>query len=194
MEQILRYPLTPVPLSISHVGGTMQKTPKSKLLQELEKRVASNPPTNVEVTITDGMFFFHFLYQPPSNFPGLADHLLTQVCKQRGTEIHLVFNKTISPSIKDAERNKRSNQRDMAYQITGPEQKHPSNWLQAFRGDQFKETICHIFSQLFGEQQFRQNLGFKEANCDTSTMVIRVISLYLKKLHTMRSTKRQIQE
>ena len=34
MEQILRYPLTPVPLSISHVNGTMQKTPKSKLLQE----------------------------------------------------------------------------------------------------------------------------------------------------------------
>ena len=88
MEQILRYRLTSVPLSISHVSGTMQKTPKSKLLQELEKRVASNPPTNVNVTIIDGMFFFHLLYQPPSSFVGLADHLLRQVCKQRGTEIH----------------------------------------------------------------------------------------------------------
>ena len=56
--QILRYPLTSMPLSMSHVGGTMQKTPKSKFLQELEKRVASNPPTNVDVTIIDGMFFF----------------------------------------------------------------------------------------------------------------------------------------
>ena len=28
MEQILRYPLTPVPLSTSHVNGTMQKTPR----------------------------------------------------------------------------------------------------------------------------------------------------------------------
>ena len=37
MGIILRYPLTPVPLSISHVGITMQKTPRSKLLQELEK-------------------------------------------------------------------------------------------------------------------------------------------------------------
>ena len=110
MEQILRYPLTPVPLSINHMGGTMQKTPKSKLLQELEKRVASNPPTNVEVTITDGMFFFHFLYQLSSNFAGLADHLLRQVYKQRVTGIHLAFDKTISPSMKDAERNKRSNQ------------------------------------------------------------------------------------
>ena len=109
-KQMLRYLLIPVPLSISHVNGTMQKTPKSKLLQELEKRVASNPPTNVDVTIIDGMFFFHLLYQPPSTFAGLADHLLRQVCKQRGTEIHLVFDKTILPSIKDVERNKRSNQ------------------------------------------------------------------------------------
>ena len=141
MKQILRYPLTPLPLQIHHLAGTMQKTPKSKLLQELEKRVASNPPTNVDVTIIDGMFFFHLLYQPPSTFPDLADHLLIQVCKQRGMEIHLVFDKTISPSIKDAEKNKRSNQRGMAYQITEPEQKCPSNWLQVLKGDQFKEAL-----------------------------------------------------
>ena len=130
MEQILRYPLTPAPLPISQ-----QKTPKSKLLQELEKRVASNPPTHVDMTIIDGMFFFHLLYQPPSTFAGLTDHLLRQICKQRGTEIHLLFDKTVSPSIKYAERNKRSSQRGMSYQITGPEQIRPSNWLQARKGD-----------------------------------------------------------
>ena len=98
----------------------MQKTRKSKLLQELEKRVASNPPTNVDVTIIDGMFFFHLLYQTSSTFAGLAGHLLRQVRPQRGTKIHLVFDKTIS--IKHAGRNKRSNQQGMAYQITGTEQ------------------------------------------------------------------------
>ena len=53
----------------------------------------------------------------------------------------MVFDKTILPSIKAVERNKRSNQRGMAYQITGPERKRPSNWLQALREDQFKEAI-----------------------------------------------------
>ena len=162
MEQILRYLLTPVPLSISHVSGTMQKTPKSKLLQELEKRVASNPPSNVDVTIIDGMFFFHLLYQPPSTFAGLADHLLRQVCKQRGTEIHLVFDKTISPSIKDAERNKRSNQRSMAYQITEPEQKRPSNWLQALRGDQFKEALVTFLVDYLENSNSTRILGSKK--------------------------------
>ena len=162
MEQILRYPLTPVPLSISHVGGTMQNTPTSKLLQELEKRVATNLPTNADVTILDGMFFFHLLYQPPSTFAGLADHLLRQVCKQRGTEIHLVFDKTISPSIKDAERNKRSNQRGMAYQITRPEQKRPSNWLQALRGDQFKEALVTFLVDYLENSNSARILGSKK--------------------------------
>ena len=119
----------------------MQKTPNSKLLQELEKRVASNPSANIDVTIIDGMFVFHLLYQPPPTFAGLADHLTRQVCKQRGTEIHFVFNKTISTSMKDAEGNKISNQQGMAYQITRPEQKRPSNWLQAPSGDQFKVAL-----------------------------------------------------
>ena len=161
-KQMLRYLLIPVPLSISHVNGTMQKTPKSKLLQELEKRVASNPPSNVDVTIIDGMFFFHLLYQPASTFAGLADHLLRQVCKQRGTEIHLVFDKTISPSIKDAERNKRSNQRGMAYQITRPEQKRPSNWLQALRGDQFKEALVTFLVDYLENSNSTRILGSKK--------------------------------
>ena len=161
MEQILRYPLTPVPLSISHVGGTMQNTPTSKLLQELEKRVATNLPTNADVTILDGMFFFHLLYQPLSTFAGLADHLLRQGCKQRRTEIHLVFDKTISPSIKDAER-KRSNQRGTFYQITRPEQNRPLNWLQALRGDQFKEALVTFLVDYLENSNSARILGSKK--------------------------------
>lgn len=162
MEQILKYPLTPVPLSMSHVDGTMMKTPKSKLLEELEKRIASSPPSKIDVTIIDGMFFLHLLYQPPSTFGGLADYLLRQVCKQKGTEIHLVFDKTISPSIKDAERNKRSNHRNMAYQITGPEQKRPSNWLQALRGDQFKEALVTFLTNYWENENSARILDSKK--------------------------------
>ena len=150
-----------MPLPISHVGGTMQNTPMSKLLQELEKRVATNLPTNVDVTILDGMFFFHLLYQPPPTFAGLTDHLLRQGCKQRRTEIHLVFDKTISPSIKDAER-KRSNQQGTFYQITRPEQKRPLNWLQALRGDQFKEALVTFLVDFLENNNSARILGSKK--------------------------------
>jgi len=50
----------------------------SKLLQDFEKRVEPNATTNVDVTIIDGMFFLHLLYQPPLTFGGLVAHLLRQ--------------------------------------------------------------------------------------------------------------------
>ena len=120
----------------------MQKTPKSKLLQELEKRVASNPSANIDVTIIDGMFVFHLLYQPPPTFAGLADHLTRQVCKQRATEIQFVFNKTISTSVKDAEGNKISNQQGMAYQKTS------IKLASSTQRRSIQSSSCHIFSQL----------------------------------------------
>ena len=108
------------------------------------------------------MFFFHLLHQPPSTFADLADHFLRQVCKQRGTEIHLVFDKTILPSIKDAVRNKRSNQRGMAYQITGSEGKHPSNWRQALKGDQFKEALVTFLVDYLENNNSARILGSKK--------------------------------
>ena len=168
MEQISRYPLIPMLSSIGHLGGTMQKTLKSKLLEDLEKIDALNLPANVDINIDD-MFFFHLLYQPPSTFADLAGHLLRQVCKQRGTEFHLAFDKTILPSINDAERNKRSNQRGMVYQITGPEQKCSSNWLQALRGGQFKEDLVTFLANYLEKNKYVRS--------QLSTMVIRVIPL-----------------
>ena len=162
MEQVLKYPLTPVPLSISHVDGTMQKTPKSKLLQELEKRVESSTPTKIDVTVIDAMFFLHLLHDPPPTFGGVASHVLRQVCRQKGSEIHLVFDKTMSPSIKDAERCKRSDNRNTIYQITGADQKRPTNWLQALRQDQFKEALVNFLTRYWENDGFVSILGSKK--------------------------------
>ena len=37
MGEVLTYPLTPIPLSLCHIDGKMNKTPKSTLMKELEK-------------------------------------------------------------------------------------------------------------------------------------------------------------
>ena len=69
--------------------------------------------------------------------------------------IHLVFDKTISPSVKDCERDKRSDNRAAAYHITGPEQKRPGNWLKAMRQDQFKEALIYFLIKQW-EDHFHQ--------------------------------------
>ena len=75
MAEVLRHPLTPVPLSLSHVDGTMLKPPKSALMKLLESKVKSTPPTSTNVTIIDAMFFMHLQVNLPDTFGGVAKYL-----------------------------------------------------------------------------------------------------------------------
>ena len=59
MSVVSKYLLTPVPLSISHVDGTMQSTRKAALLIHLESRIASIHPVLVNTTIIDASFSLH---------------------------------------------------------------------------------------------------------------------------------------
>ena len=75
MGEVLKYPLTQVPLSLANVDGSMKKTPKAKLLQELESRVVSLKPASIDVMI-DAMFFLHLLVDPSSKFGSIAPYIL----------------------------------------------------------------------------------------------------------------------
>lgn len=83
-------------------------------------------------------------------------------------EIHLVFDKTISPSIKDCERNKRGDNRAVAYQITGPEQKRPGNWLQSLRIDQFKEALVNFLTSYWENDELVPIIGQKKIFVNSS--------------------------
>ena len=143
MAEVLSFPLTPTPLSLSHADGTMLKTQKSILMEELESRIFSEKPNHVYVTSIDAMFFLHLWKDVPATFGTIARFLLIKAFAQKGKNKHLVFEKAVSPSIKDCERDSRSGyeERCSQYQITGPNQRRPSNWLNALRFDQFKVTL-----------------------------------------------------
>ena len=55
--ELFKFPLTPVPLSLCHVDGSMLKTHKLKLMRELEQRIFTTDPGHADVTIVNGMFF-----------------------------------------------------------------------------------------------------------------------------------------
>ena len=145
MAEVLKYPLTPVPLSLSHVDGSMQKTSKASLMKRLESRVKTIDPSNVNTTIIDAMFFLHLQFDLPATFGEISQYLFKKICYTKSEVIHFVFDKTVSPSIKDCERDSRMiNGRTSLYQITGSGQKRPSSWLDALRNDQFKETLVEF--------------------------------------------------
>ena len=121
MAEVFCYPLKPVPLSLCHTDGAILSSPKAKLLTELESRVESEASTKIDAAVVDGMFFLQLLVDLPKNFKQIAIYLLRKMfnsfnCKN----IYLVFDKVVSPSIKDLERNKRSSTRQDLFTITGP--------------------------------------------------------------------------
>ena len=97
-------------------------------------------PPNVDATAIDAMFFLNLQKTIPGTFGALSSYLLTLICAEKRNELHMVFDKVQSPSIKDCEREERSKnvRRESNYQITGPGQHTPSNWLEALRNDNFK--------------------------------------------------------
>ena len=142
MGEVLSYPLTPVPLSLCHVDGSIQKSQKSALLNYLESKTISIPPTTVNVTIVDAMFFLHLHSNLPSTFGGVARYLLSRIMESNGDIVHFVFDKWIQPSIKDCERDTRAADIGcISYQIKGANQKHRSNWLSALRSSSFKKSL-----------------------------------------------------
>ena len=82
------------------------------------------------------LFFFDLLLI----FDPLEKLVLQRICKQRGMEIHLLFDKTFSSTIKDSKKNKRDNNSDVACQIISAEQKPQSNLLESLRVDQLTEA------------------------------------------------------
>ena len=51
MSEVLKYPLTPVPLCLSHVDGSVNSYPKSNLLDHVDSQFVTAPPSSNNATI-----------------------------------------------------------------------------------------------------------------------------------------------
>ena len=153
MALVLTYPLTPVPLSLCHVDGTMLSTQKSSLLKHLEEKVVTTPPVSVDVTIIDAMFFLHQHTNLPSNFGDIAQYILMKILQFRSNIIHFVTDKWVSPSIKDCERQEREST-TFPYEIKGPGQRRPSNWALALKNVSFKNSLIKFLIEIWEDDTF----------------------------------------
>ena len=145
MTEVLRHPLIPLPLSLCHTDGHLQSTPKSALLNEIVARVTCVLPEYIYVIIIDVFFFLHSFIDLPSTIGQTATVILKKTCNSYNSEtIHLVFDKMITPSIKDLEHQSQNSVDDKEYTTTGLEQKRPRNWLHDLRNSSFKTTLALV--------------------------------------------------
>ena len=126
MAQVLSYPSTPVPLSLSYSDGSMLSSPKSNLMKYLETFAVPETPEVVHGTIIDAMFFFASSCEFTNTFETLARYILGRIVNCEGDTILFMCDKWIEPSVKDCEREDRGSLRGV-YSIKGPAQIRPSD-------------------------------------------------------------------
>ena len=84
IDEVLSYPLTPVPLFLCNVDKTLLSTPKSALMEQLERRVISATPTSIDVQIIDAAFFLHLYTDIPPSVGGVGRFILRKIYKKKG--------------------------------------------------------------------------------------------------------------
>lgn len=155
---VLTYPLTPVPLVFCHLDGTINRTNKAVLYKYLEKRITSDAPQEIDAYIIDGFFFLHLMSNNlPSTYEAIARVLFIKLCSYKGKEIHLIFDHIVSPSIKDCERDRRSDgDRSVEYGTIGKKQRRPGNFLKTLRNDNFKREFVKFLTSAFEEESLSE--------------------------------------
>ena len=84
LENILAYSLTPLPLSLVHIDGTIAKTDKSQLLRHIESKVITESPCKIDFEIVDEMFFLHTLPQNmQETYDALSSYILTKLVNSK---------------------------------------------------------------------------------------------------------------
>ena len=111
LKEVFKYPLGPLPWSLSGVVGEMRKTNKVAILHHLEKDTTplSHPPHN-HATIIDGMASIQKAKANGLTFQQFADNLLQFIIygSRLTRRIDVVFDVYRDSSIKKTERVRRS--------------------------------------------------------------------------------------
>ena len=157
LATVFQHPLTPVPLALAHLDGSLNKTDKAQLLRRLEKMCESANPERTDVIIVDAAFFLHTMQSPPMSFGKIAEDILQRLCSM-APEVHFVCDVYKEPSIKHLERSRRGEE-DLTFSITGPEQKRPRDWQKALKSPKFKAAFFRFLAAEWERQRYLRLLG-----------------------------------
>ncbi|CAH0555054.1 unnamed protein product [Brassicogethes aeneus] len=111
IEYCLSYPLAPVPPALFHCTGHMFKTDKSTFSKHLKSKIEPSHPGQIEIEIIDG---FYYMYYMGTTLP----QTFGKLCSSNASEVHIIFDRYLTPSIKDCERQNRK-KIDIPYSING---------------------------------------------------------------------------
>ena len=154
---VLKYPLTPVPLSLCDIAGTKHTTSKAALKTHLEDNKYKTEPEHIDVGIFDAMCLLHTLINVPATYGGIAKSVLATMCAV-GPEIHFVCDTYRSPSIKDIERDSRADGKGSNITVSGSQQR-VKYFHECLSSSNFKTSLLDFFVREWQDNSYASILA-----------------------------------
>lgn len=153
IEKALSYPLAPIPFSLCHTNGTICKTPKSVVINELlEYQTEILNPPEADIHLVDGFYLLHTLKNLPNKYGKISMHILKILTYNR-KEVHIIFDKYKKPSIKDFEHDLRGEE-DTQYDVIRKDSNRPADFCKLLRSNNFKEKFVEFLIEDWTRDEF----------------------------------------
>ena len=168
LDELMRYPLTPVPYSLGTADGYFNKTNKAEMKNYLAKQLIDTETTteyaNDVFFIQDGNAMFHSMVDIPPTFKGIALRLLDAMIKHKkfifSTDCYNQF------SIKAQERIRRGV--SPKHLVPGPATKKPNDFKLFLCNDENKQQLCRLLLKVWSSDDAYSRIN----QCDSAMLVV----------------------
>ena len=154
MDMLSSYPLTPVPMSLAHLDGTMTTTPKCKLMHKIEEdELEKAVPSSRDVYVVDAMFFIRTLQNVSHTYRHIAENIMRNICAL-GKHVHFVADTYPDTWIKDTVHESRGGSGYATTIVQGPHQQRPSNFQNELNNSVFKTSFLRFLASEWTEPRY----------------------------------------
>ena len=163
LRQLLVHALGPLPWSLALFDGTLVKTNKAALPKLLEDGVESLQclPAQTTAVIIDAMAMLQTLSKTPERFSELAEMIFKRILMQAGEarRVDFVGDQYPDISIKNMERERRSNSGQLAVAIASSQQFCPRQWKKYLSCGSNKMRLQKFLSEQWSKQEYAERIG-----------------------------------
>lgn len=99
------------------------------------------------------------MHDIPATFGDISKKVMSILTTFKAPRVDIVFDQYFSPSIKDYERMRRNEQKTIDFNITGPSQTRPTDFMKELKNIKFKESFVQFLIDYWATDEIATFIG-----------------------------------
>ncbi|WAR02903.1 hypothetical protein MAR_009461 [Mya arenaria] len=165
LEEVMKYPLTPVPHSLGTPDGFFMKTNQAAIIPMLLEDIAPDETYQTDALyIQDGNALFHSLTNLGPTFGAIGFQILDQMVAKR----HFVFSTDSYNAMSNKAQERLRRGVSQKYIVDGPATRKPTDFKLFLTNDENKVQLCKLLLKLWGKNE----AAFRLQKCLLAVLVV----------------------